>query len=253
MLRGNTVGRRSKRAEEMARFLHTGTNVVTFAVVEISIRPRAPLSSVRSSKLRRAEGGTSLYTSGSEPGAMSMNVPRRAPGHVRRGDGLPGATVRGRSRQRLPARGGARASRWASGSPTASRLPRIADGTVETRWTPEIVFVADLLGVGLDDVRLEWETACTPRDIDTASRGPVRSGNVPRSTGSCSAWSATGGWWRSSTSHRSPPTPGPVTLATLPRRHQRGDRPHRGGSPVVPCAAAVGHRCPASGCTPASR
>ena len=64
------------------------------------------------------------------------------------------------------------------GKPDGFAPSRIADGTVETRWTPEIFFIADLLGITLDDVRLEWETACTPHDIDTAKVGTYDAGTI---------------------------------------------------------------------------
>jgi hypothetical protein len=72
---GDAVGREHDACEEMARFLRAGTNVVTFAVVEICHPPASPPELRELIAAACAEGGTSLYASGTEPGAMSMNVP----------------------------------------------------------------------------------------------------------------------------------------------------------------------------------
>ena len=71
---GDAVGRELEAVEEMARFLRAGTNVVTFAVVEMCYPPASPPALRAIIDAAREEGGTSLYVSGSEPGAMSMNV-----------------------------------------------------------------------------------------------------------------------------------------------------------------------------------
>jgi hypothetical protein len=68
------------------------------------------------------------------------------------------------------------------GKPDGFAPPRIVDGTVETRWTSDIVFIADLLGVTLDDIRLEWETATTDHDIVTDNVGTYEAGTI------CAYW-----------------------------------------------------------------
>jgi hypothetical protein len=174
---GNAVGREREACEEMARFLRAGTNVVTFAVVEICYPPASPPELRSLIEAACAEGGTSLYASGTEPGAMSMNVPAALLA-------MSGEVTGYREQQfavdlanDYPLEGVLRES-MGFGKPDGFTPPRIADGTVETRWTPEIFFIADLLGITLDDVRLEWETACTPHDIDTATVGTFAAGTI---------------------------------------------------------------------------
>ena len=64
------------------------------------------------------------------------------------------------------------------GQPDGHIPNRIADGTVETRWTPGIMFIGDLLGVAFDDVHLSWETACTPVEIVTLTVGTFAAGTI---------------------------------------------------------------------------
>ncbi len=174
---GDAVGRELEAVEEMARFLRSGTNVVTFAVVELCYPPASPPQLRAVIEPACEEGGTSLYVSGSEPGAMSMNVPAALLS-------MAGEVTAYREQQfavdlanDYPLEGVLRDS-MGFGQPDGSVPQRIADGTIEVRWTPEIVFVADLLGVALDGVRLEWETTTTPVDIDTANVGRYEAGTI---------------------------------------------------------------------------
>ena len=174
---GDAIGRELKAVEEMARFLCAGTNVVTFAVVEICYPPASPPALRAIIEAACEEGGTSLYASGSEPGAMSMNVPAALLA-------MSGEITAYREQQfavdlanDYPLEAVLRDS-MGFGQPEGSTPQRIADGIIETRWAPEIRFVADLLGVTLDDVRLEWETATTPDAIDTPNVGRFEAGTI---------------------------------------------------------------------------
>jgi len=178
---GNAVGREYEACEEMARFLRAGTNVVTFAVVEVCYPPASPheLGSLIASACEA--GTTSFYASGTEPGAMSMNVPAallsmagEVTGYREQQFAIDLATA-------YPLEHVLRES-MGFGKPDGHAPSRIVDGTVETRWTSDVRFIADLLGVTLDDIRLEWETACTPRDIETANVGTYEAGTI------CAYW-----------------------------------------------------------------
>jgi hypothetical protein len=178
---GDAVGREHEACEEMAKFLRAGTNVVTFAVVEICHPSASPPELRELIAAACAEGGTSLYASGTEPGAMSMNVPAAMLSMA--------GEVTGYREQQF-AIGLARAyplenvlrDSMGFGKPAGFAPPRIVDGTVETRWTSDIVFIADLLGVTLDDIRLEWETATTDHDIVTEKVGTYEAGTI------CAYW-----------------------------------------------------------------
>jgi hypothetical protein len=178
---GDAVGREHEACEEMAKFLRAGTNVVTFAVVEICHPPASPPALRKLIDAACAEGGTSFYASGTEPGAMSMNVPAamlsmagEVTGYREQQFAIGLATA-------YPLEHVLRES-MGFGKPEGFAPPRIVDGTVETRWTSDVVFIADLLGLTLDDIRLEWETATTPHDIVTEKVGTYEAGTI------CAYW-----------------------------------------------------------------
>jgi 2,4-diaminopentanoate dehydrogenase len=178
---GDAVGREHEACDEMAKFLRAGTNVVTFAVVEICHPPASPpeLRSIIESAC--AEGGTSLYASGTEPGAMSMNVPAAMLSMAGEVTGYREQQFAIGLASAYPLEHVLRES-MGFGKPDGSAPSRIVDGTVETRWTSDIVFIADLLGVTLDGIKLEWETACTPHDIVTEKVGTYEAGTI------CAYW-----------------------------------------------------------------
>ena len=182
----NAVGRESEAVEQMAQFLRAGTNVVTFAVVEVSYPPASPSHLRTTIASACEEGGSSLYASGAEPGAISMNLPAallamsgNVTGYREQQFALDLANM-------YPIESVLRDS-MGFGQPDGYTPSRLADGTVETRWTPGIMFIGDLLGVEFDDVHLSWETACTPVDIETATVGTFAAGTI-----SAYAWMLSG-------------------------------------------------------------
>jgi len=173
---GNAVGREPEACEEMARFLAAGTNVVTFAVVALCYPRTTPPELRAIVGPACAAGGTSLYASGTDPGAMSMNVPaallsmagevtayRMEEYAVDLANDYPLVEVLRDS--------------MGFGRPDGFTPPRLSNGIVERWWTPDVAFIADLLGFELDDIKLEWETACTPHDLDTTV-GTIEAGTI---------------------------------------------------------------------------
>lgn len=178
---GDAVGREHAAVQEMARFLRSGTNVVTFAVVEICHPPASPPELRAIIESACAEGGTSLYASGAEPGAMSMNVPAALLSMAGEVTGYREQQFAIGLADSYPLEHVLRDS-MGFGKPEGFAPPRIVDGTVEARWSSDVVFIADLLGVTLDAIRLEWETATTPEAIVTANVGTYDAGTI------CAYW-----------------------------------------------------------------
>ena len=127
------------------------------------------------------------------------------------------------------------------GKPEGFAPPRIVDGTVETRWTSDVVFIADLLGITLDDIRLEWETATPPTTSSPTNVGTYEAGTI------CAYWWQLFGvvgdrrvvtieYIASITDDAFMPAHWP----RLPEGVSGRDRPHRRGPSVVPRAAHVG-------------
>lgn len=174
---GNAVGRELEAVEEMAKFLRVGTNVVTFSVVELSYPPATPAEFREIIEAACEAGGTSLYSTGSEPGAMSMNFPA---GML----SMSGEVTAYREQQIYPdlANGypleAVLRESMGFGKPDGFAPSRLTDGTVEVRWSPQIWFIADLLGIELDGIELKWETATTPVDIETPNVGTYPAGTL---------------------------------------------------------------------------
>jgi 2,4-diaminopentanoate dehydrogenase len=174
---GNAVGREQEACQEMARFLRAGTNVVTFAVVALCHPPASPPELRSIIEPACAEGGTTLYATGTEPGAMSMNVPAALLS-------MGGVVTEYRMEEYAvdlandyPLEEVLRDS-MGFGQPDGFAPPRLSNGIVERWWSSDVRFVADLIGVQLDDIRLDWETACTPHDIETATVGTIAAGTI---------------------------------------------------------------------------
>lgn len=174
---GNAVGRELEAVEEMARFLRAGTNVVTFVAVEISYPGATPQEFRHVIDSACSEGGSSLYATGSEPGAMSMNIPAALLSMSGELTGYKEQQFTPDLANDYPLEAVLRDS-MGFGMPDGTVPPRVADGTVEFRWSPEIHFIADFLGIELDGIRLHWETATTPVDIVTEHVGTYEAGTI---------------------------------------------------------------------------
>lgn len=173
---GNVVGREREAVEEIARFLRAGTNAVSFAIVSLAYPPTSPPELRALIDDACAAGGTSFYASGTDPGALAMNVPAAL---------LSMAGRVTRYRMQLFAMDIATAYPVAEvlrgsmgfGMPDGTTPPRVLGGTVERDWTPDVRFIADLMGCPLDGIALEWETACAAADMDTPI-GTIEAGTI---------------------------------------------------------------------------
>jgi 2,4-diaminopentanoate dehydrogenase len=173
---GNTVGREAEACEEMARFLRAGINVVTFAVIALCYPPTSPSELKTVIDRACAAGGSSFYASGAQPGAMSMNVPAALLSMGGRVTGYRLQLYAYDLATRYPVAEVLRES-MGFGKPDGFAPPRVSDGTVERGWTPDVRFIADLVGFELDAIGLEWETACTAHDLDT-NIGTIEAGTI---------------------------------------------------------------------------
>jgi hypothetical protein len=182
---GSTVGRELEAATEIAQFLRAGTNVVTFALVAMCYPPTSPPELKAVIDAACAAGGTSIYASGTEPGAMSLNVPAAL---LTMGGVITGYRMEIHAMDlatSYPVEEVLRES-MGFGKPDGFAPPRIAGGDVQRHWRPVVHFVADLIGAELDDLRVDWDTACTPVDLDT----PI--GTIPARTICAYRWQLSG-------------------------------------------------------------
>jgi hypothetical protein len=172
----NAVGRELEACEQMARFLRAGTNVVTFAVVAMAYPPTGPPELRAVIDAACEAGGSTFYASGTEPGAISMNLPAAMLTMGGRVTGYRMQLFAFDLASSYPLKEVLRDS-MGFGHPEGFAPPRLTEGTVERWWTPDVRFIADLVGFDLDDIRLEWETSSADHDLETKI-GTIEAGTI---------------------------------------------------------------------------
>ena len=170
------VRRETNAIEDMARLLRAGINVVTISTIPMIYPPAAPADWRDKIQTACQEGNSSFYATGSEPGVGSLNIPTAllaAAGQVdsyRMDEYALGLDVAYPIWDVLHESMG-------FGKPDGHVPARIAGGKVRHDWEPVVRYVADLLGIELDAVDLDWETIVTPRDLDTKV-GVISAGTI---------------------------------------------------------------------------
>jgi hypothetical protein len=172
----NAVGRELEACEQMARFLRAGTNVVTFAVVAMAYPPTSPTDMRAVIDAACDAGGATFYATGTEPGAMSMNFPAAMLTMGGRVTGYRLQLYAYDLATSYPVEEVLRES-MGFGKPEGFAPPRLTNGTVERWWTPDVRFIADLVGFDLDEIRLEWEVHCSAHDIESRL-GIIEAGTI---------------------------------------------------------------------------
>jgi hypothetical protein len=174
---GTAVGREEEGIEDMARLLAAGINVVTISTIPMIYAPAAPPAWRERIAQACQQGGSSFYASGSEPGAISLNLPAAL---------FSGAGEVDEYRMDLYAltldvsypvwevlhesMGFAKPADYV---PT-----RISSGKVELDWIVVVRYLADILGFELDDIEVDWETLTAPRDLETAMERTIPVGTI---------------------------------------------------------------------------
>jgi hypothetical protein len=171
---GTGATRELEAAQDMARFLARGIDVATISLISMVYPPAGP-ADVREALAKACSlGGSSFFNSGSSPGVMSARMVTELLSFAGRVDCVRIQEFVDNSGYAVP-----EAMRVSAGMGQAPDYvpPRVTNGVVEKWWGPLVRHVADLLGLRLDSVQLDWETACTDRDIETAY-GLVEAGTI---------------------------------------------------------------------------
>lgn len=163
----SAVGREDEAYDEIATLLRAGINVVTIATIPMVYPPAAPVQYREQLAAACDEGGSTFYASGCEPGVVSMHLPVTLFAGAGRVDSY---------RMDEYAVGMDRAyplwdvlhESMGFGKPDGHVPARIASGKVRHDWEPVVRYVADVLGVQLDSVELDWETILATADQPTA-------------------------------------------------------------------------------------
>lgn len=161
------VRREAEAIADIAGYLRAGVDVVTISTIPMVYPEAAPAEWRDTLENAAAEGGSTFYATGSEPGFISLNIPTAL---------LAGAGEVTAYRMDEYAVDLDKAypiwdvlhESMGFGKPDGHVPARIAYGKVNADWESVVRYIADILGVKLDAVELDWETLLAPEDLQTA-------------------------------------------------------------------------------------
>ncbi|BCO56778.1 hypothetical protein MINTM005_20220 [Mycobacterium intracellulare] len=170
------VRREEDAIADIAALLESGINVVTISTIPMVYPPAAPKHWRTALDSAAKKGNSTLYATGSEPGFISLNLPTAL---------LAGAgTVDSYRMDEYAVDLDKSYPIWdvlhesmGFGKPDGHVPARIASGKVNHDWEAVVRYLADVLGIELDRVELDWETLLAPVDLPTAV-GVVPSGTI---------------------------------------------------------------------------
>jgi len=150
--------------EDLSRILRAGKNVVNTSIVSLSYPPFA------SPKLREvleqacADGGSTLYTSGFDPGWSGDVIPLSLASVCERVDRIRVTECMDYSTYEDP---GFTGVFFGYGRPLNYAAPLLQPGVLRGGWGCMVLMLADALGVRLDEIREESERLPAPESFDT--------------------------------------------------------------------------------------
>lgn len=161
------VRREPEALADIVGYLEAGINVVTISTIPMVYPAAAPpewREAVHAAALR---GNSTFYATGAEPGFISLNIPTAV---------LAGAGAVDSYRMDEYAIDLDKSypiwevlhESMGFGKPDGHVPARIAAGKVNHDWETVVRYIADILGLELDSVDLDWETLLAPEDLTTA-------------------------------------------------------------------------------------
>jgi len=170
------VRREDEAVADIAAYLEAGINVVTISTIPMVYPPAAPQKWRDALEAAAAKGNSTFYATGSEPGFISLNIPTAL---------LAGAgTVDSYRMDEYAVDLDKSYPIWdvlhesmGFGKPDGHVPARIASGKVNHDWETVVRYLADILGLRLDGVELDWETLLAPADLPTAI-GVIPAGTI---------------------------------------------------------------------------
>lgn len=179
------VRREDSAIADIAALLEAGINVVTISTIPLVYPPAAPQGWRAILQDAAAKGNSTFYATGAEPGFISLNIPTAL---------LAGAgTVDAYRMDEYALDLDKSYPIWdvlhesmGFGKPDGHVPARIASGKVNADWETVVRYLADILGMRLDDVALDWETLLAPDDLPTAI------GVIPKGTICAHRWQLAG-------------------------------------------------------------
>lgn len=179
------VRREADAIADIATYLEAGINVVTISTIPMVYPSAAPAEWQETLEAAAAKGNSTFYATGAEPGFISLNIPTAL---------LAGAGVIDSYRMDEYAIDLDKAypiwdvlhESMGFGKPEGHVPARIASGKVNNDWETVVRYIADILGLELDSVELDWETLLAPTDLETAL------GVIPEGTICAHRWQLAG-------------------------------------------------------------
>ncbi|MBX5488312.1 2,4-diaminopentanoate dehydrogenase [Mycolicibacterium hassiacum DSM 44199] len=170
------VGREEQAYQEIARLLRHGINVVTISTIPMVYPRSAPEKWRELLESACREGGSTFYASGCEPGIVSLNLPVAILAGAGQIDSYRIDEYALNLDLAYPIWDVLHES-MGFGKPDGHVPARIASGKVRHDWEAVVRFIADVLGIELDSVELDWETLLAPDEL-TTRLGPIPAGTI---------------------------------------------------------------------------
>lgn len=161
------VRREAEAIADIVGYLEAGINVVTISAIPMVYPAAAPPEWQDAIEAAAQKGNSSFYATGAEPGFISLNIPTAL---------LAGAGAVDSYRmdeyaidldKSYPIWDVLHES-MGFGKPDGHVPARIAAGKVNHDWETVVRYIADILGLALDSIELDWETLLAPEDLTTA-------------------------------------------------------------------------------------
>ncbi|MBK7948889.1 MAG: hypothetical protein IPK00_09125 [Deltaproteobacteria bacterium] len=163
MAQGET--RIRETVDDLCRILASGKNVVNTAIVSLVYPPfSSPKLRERLDEACRA-GGTTLFTSGFDPGWSGDVIPLSLASVCERVDSIRVSELMDYSTYEDP---GFTGVYFGFGRPLDFDAPLLRPGMLKGGWGGMVVMLADALGVSLDEIREVHERLPAPESFDTA-------------------------------------------------------------------------------------
>ncbi|OBA78975.1 dihydrodipicolinate reductase [Mycobacterium sp. 1164966.3] len=179
------VRREDEAIADIACYLEAGINVVTFSIIPMVYPAAAPAEWRDVLESAAAKGNSTFYATGSEPGFISLNIPTALFAGAGQVDSYRMDEYALDLDEAYPIWDVLHES-MGFGKPDGHVPLRIASGKVSKDWDTVVRYIADILGVELDRIELDWETLLAPSDLATAL------GVIPEGTICAHRWQLAG-------------------------------------------------------------
>lgn len=170
------VRREDEAFADIVGYLEAGINVVTFSTIPMVYPAAAPSDWQQALETAAEKGNSTFYATGSEPGFISLNIPTALLAGAGRVESYRMDEYAVDLDKSYPIWDVLHES-MGFGKPDGHVPARIASGKVIKDWETVVRYIADILGIELERIELDWETLLAPSDLETAI-GVISEGTI---------------------------------------------------------------------------